>query len=194
MRLQYFLYQIIKRGDCLKRDNFPHLAGVFHPTFNLTFKFVHKPFYEFTLGISPQKSQKGLFLFFYPPLNKLITYTYKFILVSKLHHVNKLTCYLSWVKNLQDNQKQQGHSDAAILILSYLVKHPDAKDTLEGIARWWILREQIEQSMEKVSQTLADLVAQEFIVIKKYYNQEKMYQLNLEKIPDIKAILAQVSD
>jgi len=95
---------------------------------------------------------------------------------------------------LQNNQKQRGHSDAAILILNYLVKHPDAKDTLEGIARWWILREQIEQSVEKVSQTLADLVAQEFIIIKKYYNQEKMYQLNLEKIPDIKAILAQVSD
>ena len=194
MRLQYFLYQIIKRGDCLKRDNFPHFSGVFHPTFNLTFKFVHKPFCRIYLGYFSPKISKRLVLIFLPPLNKLITYTYKFILVSKLHHVNKLTCYLSWVKNLQNNQKQQGHSNAAILILSYLVKHPDAKDTLEGIARWWILREQIEQSMEKVSQTLADLVAQEFIIIKKYYNQEKMYQLNLEKIPDIKAILAQVSD
>ncbi len=95
---------------------------------------------------------------------------------------------------MQNNQKQQGHSDAEILILNYLVKHPDAKDTLEGVARWWILREQIEQSVEKVSQTLTDLVAQEFIIIKKYYNQERMYQLNLEKIPDIKAILAQGSD
>ena len=116
------------------------------------------------------------------------------MLVSKLHHVNKLKCDLCGVKNLQNNQKQQGHSDAAILILNYLVKHPDAKDTLEGIARWWILREQIEQSVEKVSQTLADLVAQEFIIIKKYYNQEKMYQPNLEKLTDIKAILALSSD
>ena len=95
---------------------------------------------------------------------------------------------------MQNNQKQQKHSDAAILILSYLVKHPDAKDTLEGIVHWWILRERIEQSVEKVNQTLTDLVAKEFILEKEYYNQDKMYQLNFEKVPDIKAILAQVSD
>jgi len=57
-----------------------------------------------------------------------------------------------------------------------------------------ILRERIEQSVEKVNQTLTDLVAQEFILEKEYYNQDKMYQLNFEKVPDIKAILAQVSD
>ncbi len=95
---------------------------------------------------------------------------------------------------MQNMQKQSEHSDSALLILSYLVKHPDAKDTLEGIVHWWILKEQIEQSVDKVSRTLADLVAREFVLEKKYANQEKMYQLNLEKLQDIKAILAQVSD
>lgn len=43
-------------------------------------------------------------------------------------------------------------------IMNYLRKHPDAGDTLEGIAKWWLQSECIEQSVEKVSAALQQLV------------------------------------
>jgi hypothetical protein len=39
---------------------------------------------------------------------------------------------------------------AAISILSYLRAHPDAKDSVEGIARWWVHadRETVEKALQ----------------------------------------------
>jgi hypothetical protein len=42
-------------------------------------------------------------------------------------------------------------------ILSYLAKHPEAGDTLEGIVTWWLEQETIEQIVDEVADTLSDL-------------------------------------
>lgn len=44
-------------------------------------------------------------------------------------------------------------------ILQYLQSHQQAGDTLEGIARWWLLRQQINESVVLVKQTLEHLKA-----------------------------------
>ena len=44
------------------------------------------------------------------------------------------------------------------LILGYLDDHPTAMDTLDGIAEWWVLRQQIEIEVRRVSRVLAALV------------------------------------
>jgi hypothetical protein len=44
-------------------------------------------------------------------------------------------------------------------ILSYLASHPAAADTMEGIARWWITRQRIEEARERVQHALDALVA-----------------------------------
>ncbi len=44
------------------------------------------------------------------------------------------------------------------LVLGYLDDHPTAMDTLDGIAEWWILRQQIEIEVRRVSRVLAGLV------------------------------------
>ncbi|MGQ0648557.1 MAG: hypothetical protein ACT4P7_13410 [Gemmatimonadaceae bacterium] len=44
------------------------------------------------------------------------------------------------------------------LVLGYLDDHPTAMDTLDGIAEWWILRQQIEIEVRRVSAVLATLV------------------------------------
>lgn len=36
-------------------------------------------------------------------------------------------------------------------IMNYLRKHPDARDTLEGIAKWWLGFEKIDESVKDVS-------------------------------------------
>jgi Fe2+ or Zn2+ uptake regulation protein len=43
-------------------------------------------------------------------------------------------------------------------ILDHLQKHPEASDTLEGIAAWWLEQQQIEQLVEEVADALELLV------------------------------------
>src|SRR5271170_2459571 len=44
-------------------------------------------------------------------------------------------------------------------ILRYLSENPEAKDTLEGIAEWWLLREWAARKLPAVERVLRDLVA-----------------------------------
>lgn len=46
------------------------------------------------------------------------------------------------------------------LVLGYLDEHPTAMDTLDGIAEWWIRRQQIEIEVRRVSAVLQSLVQQ----------------------------------
>jgi Fe2+ or Zn2+ uptake regulation protein len=43
-------------------------------------------------------------------------------------------------------------------ILKYLGAHPQAADTVEGIANWWLPRQRYEEEIQKVQQALDDLV------------------------------------
>ncbi|MGH7712996.1 MAG: hypothetical protein ACREOG_17020 [Gemmatimonadaceae bacterium] len=51
-------------------------------------------------------------------------------------------------------------SDANLraLVLAYLDDHPTAMDTIDGIAEWWVLRQQIDIEVRRVSRVLALLV------------------------------------
>lgn len=43
-------------------------------------------------------------------------------------------------------------------ILHYLVKHPNAADTFEGISQWWLARIRIEEAASEVRRALDRLV------------------------------------
>lgn len=43
-------------------------------------------------------------------------------------------------------------------ILNYLLRNPDAGDTLEGIARWWLEGEKVDYVVQKVSDALDSLL------------------------------------
>lgn len=43
-------------------------------------------------------------------------------------------------------------------ILNYLKKHPQAGDTLEGIATWWLAQQRIEEIVDEVAEALDVLI------------------------------------
>jgi hypothetical protein len=43
-------------------------------------------------------------------------------------------------------------------ILNYLKEHPEAGDTLEGIANWWVVQQRIEEMVDEVAAALEDLI------------------------------------
>ena len=47
--------------------------------------------------------------------------------------------------------------DVAAAILGYLEEHPHGMDTLEGIAEWWIARQQIRVNVAAVARVLERL-------------------------------------
>ncbi|MCG3156155.1 MAG: hypothetical protein DKINENOH_02770 [bacterium] len=42
-------------------------------------------------------------------------------------------------------------------ILEYFAEHPNASDTLEGIAEWWIMRQQVRFEVEMLANVLRHL-------------------------------------
>lgn len=42
-------------------------------------------------------------------------------------------------------------------ILEYFAEHPNASDTLEGIAEWWIMRQQVRVEIEALAKVLRQL-------------------------------------
>ena len=63
-------------------------------------------------------------------------------------------------------------------ILSYLMNRPESKDTLEGIAQWWLEKEYIEETVDMVSQGLSLLCSQGLVVEEKGVGTSPYYKLN----------------
>jgi Fe2+ or Zn2+ uptake regulation protein len=70
------------------------------------------------------------------------------------------------------------HEQISHLILGYLGKHPEAQDTLEGIADWWLTFERIEQSTLAVVDALDVLVQQGIVTRKVTEDGTVFYKLN----------------
>ncbi len=66
-------------------------------------------------------------------------------------------------------------------ILQYLVNHPAAKDTLAGIARWWLDRQHVERSVEEVAHSVRLLVSRGLILERRRKTGSPYYQVNPAK-------------
>src|SRR5215207_2610980 len=74
----------------------------------------------------------------------------------------------------QRNDKGQ----ARRYILRYLIDHPDAGDTLDGIVEWWLLHQKIRFETRTVSRAVTELVAQDLIVEQKGADGRIIYRSN----------------
>lgn len=60
----------------------------------------------------------------------------------------------------EDSQRE---GDLARRVLDYLSEHPQATDTLEGIAEWWVMREQVRVDVKLLERVLHRLTEQGFL-------------------------------
>jgi hypothetical protein len=82
-------------------------------------------------------------------------------------------------------------SQLAYDILAYLVEHPMAQDTIEGIVEWWLLTQEVEKRTVAVKAALAELVTQGFVLERQGREGRVYYHLNERKTNEIDAWLAE---
>ncbi|WP_447979256.1 hypothetical protein [Candidatus Nitrospira bockiana] len=74
---------------------------------------------------------------------------------------------------------EPGHRGPVIEeILRYVVEHPEAKDTIEGIARWWVRADDRRWPRELVHEAVEELVARGWIVRRETTASHVVYGLN----------------
>lgn len=76
-------------------------------------------------------------------------------------------------------------------VLRYLISSPDAKDTTEGIRRWWLPEAYQEQRRGELSETLHFLVSKNWLTVRMTPQEEKLYGLNKSHLQEIIAFLEQ---
>jgi hypothetical protein len=74
-------------------------------------------------------------------------------------------------------------------ILQYLIAHPDAKDTLEGILRWWLPGDAGEWQEGEVREALDALVTRGWLTWRCITPSQSLYGMNKEKLEEIKRFL-----
>ncbi|MBW0001697.1 MAG: hypothetical protein JO015_21585 [Verrucomicrobia bacterium] len=71
-------------------------------------------------------------------------------------------------------------------VLAYIVRHPQAQDTVEGIAEWWLLEQQIHRAVSEVETALSQLMAKGFLIARRGGDGRTYYGLNRAKERDIR--------
>lgn len=66
-------------------------------------------------------------------------------------------------------------------VLSYLEKNPEAGDTLEGIATWWLEQQRIDQVVEEVAEALEYLIQKGVVRIHKTQSGTAIYKIKSNK-------------
>ncbi len=79
-------------------------------------------------------------------------------------------------------------------ILAYLVEHPEARDTLEGILEWWLLERKIKRQKDQVKEALAELIAKGLVLEHKGGNSQTQYSINQSKYEEIQEIIKKRSE
>ena len=74
-------------------------------------------------------------------------------------------------------------------ILNYLIEHPDAKDTVEGILKWWLPGRKIEWGNEQVQEALDFLVAEGWLVKRILPSSQELFSLNRKGKKEIEVFL-----
>lgn len=76
-------------------------------------------------------------------------------------------------------------SQIASEVLLYLLEHPDAQDTLQGITDWWLMERRIKEQRDLVKAALAELVAEGLLVEERRAGLQIRYRINRNRYEEI---------
>jgi hypothetical protein len=76
------------------------------------------------------------------------------------------------------NELQSPDEEVAREILRYFLRHPEAADSLAGIARWRLMQESVRHSVEKTGEALQWLIDEGFMREETRVATGKIFQLN----------------
>jgi hypothetical protein len=79
-------------------------------------------------------------------------------------------------------------------ILQYLIDHPDAKDTTQGILRWWLVGGIAAWDEAAVQGALDALVARGWLTHRQTTSSQQLYGIDREKLEEIKVFLRKRED
>ena len=80
-------------------------------------------------------------------------------------------------------------SEVIIDILRYLITHPSAKDSINGIEKWWLSKNIGREGKRQITESLNLLVARGWLVARRSPQSETVYSLNKSSLPEIKNYL-----
>jgi hypothetical protein len=87
----------------------------------------------------------------------------------------------------------QRHQRLKRELLTYCIEHPDAKDTVEGILRWWFPAGEVRWRADDVKTALDELTAQGWLTSRSIRQSEVIYGLNKDKTAEISKFLSHPS-
>ena len=76
-------------------------------------------------------------------------------------------------------------------ILAYLSKNPDAQDTLEGIAEWWLSEKTVKPNITDVAEALTELVDRGLVIARSGNDTQTFYKVSRRRMKEISALLAE---
>lgn len=91
----------------------------------------------------------------------------------------------------QHDHEVQRRNKLTRQLLIYCVDHPDGKDTLKGIRRWWFPAGQTAWSVDDIRMVLEELTARQWLISRTLRQAEEIYGVNKEKVSEIKKFLGQ---
>ena len=82
------------------------------------------------------------------------------------------------------------HAEPVIFgILQYLVEHPDAKDTFDGILKWWRPKDKPEWRKHDVQEGLDFLISKGWLTVRNTSQPQKIYGFNTELMEEMREFL-----
>jgi Fe2+ or Zn2+ uptake regulation protein len=81
---------------------------------------------------------------------------------------------------MPNGKDSEGTTTVANAILAYLVAHPAAQDTSEGILQWWLLPGGVQCQLETVQRALEQLVAEKMVTATRASDQRVHYRLSVD--------------
>jgi len=74
-------------------------------------------------------------------------------------------------------------------ILRYMLDHPQACDTVDGIIQWWVIQGSIDLNLESGREVIHQLIAQHLLIEKTGTDSSKVYCINNAKMKEIGSLI-----